>query len=39
VDTNIATLITKMGAIERPLQSKVQLADDILDMVLSLKTE
>jgi phosphopantothenoylcysteine decarboxylase/phosphopantothenate--cysteine ligase len=39
VDTNIATLITKKGAIERPLQSKVQLADDILDMVLSLKME
>lgn len=39
VDTNIATLITANGAIERPLQSKVQLADDILDMVLSLKPE
>jgi phosphopantothenoylcysteine decarboxylase / phosphopantothenate---cysteine ligase len=39
VDTNIATLITAKGAIERPLQSKMQLADDILDMVLSLKSE
>ncbi len=39
VDTNIATLITAKGAIERPLQSKVQLADDILDTVLSLKSE
>lgn len=39
VDTNAATLITAKGAIERPLQSKVQLADDILDMVLSLKSE
>jgi phosphopantothenoylcysteine decarboxylase/phosphopantothenate--cysteine ligase len=39
VDTNIATLITGKGAIERPLQSKTQLADDILDMVLSLKSE
>lgn len=37
VDTNIATLITTKGAIERPLQSKMQLADDILDMVLKLK--
>ncbi len=39
VDTNIATLITAEGVLERPLQSKVQLADDILDMALSLKTE
>ncbi len=37
VDTNIATLITAKGAIERPLQSKMQLADDILDMVLKLR--
>ncbi len=37
VDTNIATLITKDGALARPMQSKAQLADDILDMVLALK--
>ncbi len=38
VDTNIAALITKNGAEERPLQSKAQLAGDILDMVLKLKS-
>ena len=37
VDTNIATLITKEGVLERPLQTKIQLADDILDMALKLK--
>ena len=37
VDTNIATLITKDGMTERPLQSKSALADDILDAVLSLR--
>jgi len=39
VDTNIATLITGAGVMERPLQSKTQLADDILDMVLALKAK
>jgi phosphopantothenoylcysteine decarboxylase/phosphopantothenate--cysteine ligase len=39
VNTNIATIITVKGILERPLQSKVQLADDILDMVLSIKAE
>ncbi len=37
VDTNIATLITQDSVMARPLQSKAQLADDILDMVLMLK--
>ena len=36
-DTNIAALITANGVIERPLQSKASLADDILDAVLALK--
>lgn len=36
-DTNIATLITAESVTERPLQSKAQLADDILDMVLKIK--
>ncbi len=36
-DTNIAALITRDGVTERPLQSKTQLADDILDKVLQLK--
>jgi phosphopantothenoylcysteine decarboxylase/phosphopantothenate--cysteine ligase len=39
VDTNIAALITAKDVTERPLQSKMQLADDILDMVLALKSE
>ncbi len=38
VDTNIATLITAQDVLECPLQSKAQLADDILDRVLSLKS-
>ena len=33
VDTNIATLITREGMEERPLQSKRQLAEDILDRI------
>ena len=37
VDTNIATLITKDGIDERPLQSKRALADDILDKIISLR--
>ena len=37
VDTNIATLLTRDGAKERPLQSKDALADDILDEVLRLR--
>ncbi len=39
VDTNIASLVTKDGVVERPLQSKHQLADDILDMILSFRTQ
>ena len=39
VDTNIAALITKEGVLERPLQTKFQLADDILDMALKLKAQ
>ena len=37
VDTNIATLITKDGAEEQPLQTKRQLADVILDRIMELK--
>jgi len=36
-ETNIATLITREGMEERPLQSKRALADDILDKILTLK--
>jgi phosphopantothenoylcysteine decarboxylase/phosphopantothenate--cysteine ligase len=39
VDTNIAALITKEEVQERPLQTKIQLADDILDMALKLKAQ
>ena len=39
VDTNIATLITRDGLEERPLQSKRALADDILDKVLTLRKD
>lgn len=37
VDTNIAALITRGGVIERPLQSKRALAEDILDQVMVLR--
>lgn len=37
VDTNIATLITRTGMIERPLQRKRMLAEDILDQVMLLR--
>ena len=37
VDTNIATLITREGVTERPLQSKRALAEDILDRVAALR--
>ena len=37
VDTNIATLITREGMEERPLQSKRALADDILDRILEIR--
>ena len=37
VDTNIASLLTRDGVKERPLQSKDALADDILDEVLRLR--
>ena len=36
VETNIATLITREGMEERPLQSKRELAEDILDRAISL---
>ena len=39
VDTNIATLITADGMEERPLQTKKQLAEDILDKVLDLRNK
>lgn len=38
VDTNIATLITAEGMTERPLQTKKQLAEDILDKVLEIRS-
>ncbi len=37
VDTNIAALITRGGVMERPLQSKRALAEDILDQVMVLR--
>ena len=37
-DTNIASLITRKGIVERPLQSKRKLADEILDAVLEMET-
>ncbi len=37
VDTNIATLITSAGAVEYPLRTKKQLAEDILDTVAALR--
>jgi len=37
VDTNIATLITKDGSEEQPMQTKRQLADVILDRIISLR--
>lgn len=39
VDTNIASIITRDGMDERPLQSKRQLAEDILDRVAALIRE
>lgn len=37
VDTNIATLMTRDGLKERPLQSKAALAEDILDEIMRLR--
>jgi phosphopantothenoylcysteine decarboxylase / phosphopantothenate---cysteine ligase len=37
-DTNIATVITKLGQVELPLMSKREMADRILDEVLRLRT-
>ena len=37
VDTNIATLLTREGATECPLQQKSQLAHTILDHVMALR--
>lgn len=37
VDTNIATLMTREGLKERPLQSKAALAEDILDEIMRLR--
>lgn len=39
VDTNIATLITRAGREERPLQSKRALAEEILDRALALRKQ
>ena len=39
VDTNIATLITKAGMEELPLLTKRQLADQILDKIIELRTK
>ena len=38
-DTNIATLITRDGVEELPLQSKRMLADVILDRVMMMKNK
>ncbi|MBQ8653913.1 MAG: bifunctional phosphopantothenoylcysteine decarboxylase/phosphopantothenate--cysteine ligase CoaBC [Clostridia bacterium] len=37
VDTNIATLLTRKGSVECPLQQKAELAQRILDQVLELR--
>ena len=37
VDTNIATLITQQGSEEQPMQTKRQLAEVILDRILTLR--
>jgi len=37
VDTNIATLITRDGMIDCPLQSKAELAETILDKIVELR--
>ena len=37
VDTNIATLLTRSGAVECPLQSKQALAERILDEIMTLR--
>jgi phosphopantothenoylcysteine synthetase/decarboxylase len=37
VDTNIASLITKDGTEEQPLQSKRALAEIILDRILTIR--
>lgn len=39
VDTNIATLITRDGMEERPLQTKQALANDILDRIIRLRSQ
>ena len=37
VDTNIATLLTRQGSTECPLQSKAALAQQILDKIDALR--
>jgi len=37
VDTNIATLITRSGMVECPLQTKRELADTILDQIVAMR--
>ena len=37
VDTNIATLITAQGSEEQPMQTKRQLAEVILDRIMTLR--
>ena len=37
VDTNIATLITLQGSEEQPMQTKRQLAEVILDRIMTLR--
>ena len=39
VDTNIATLITREGLTDCPLQSKADLAETILDKIVELRTK
>ena len=37
VDTNIASIITNKGVEDLPLQSKRELADKIIDKIISLR--
>lgn len=39
VDTNIATIISADGAVEYPLRTKRQLADDILDAITDIRAK
>ena len=39
VDTNIATIISADSAVEYPLRTKRQLADDILDAITDIRAK